>query len=120
MNAQVDSQTDFNPFTPEFVENPYPTYHMMRAMGRLVPLPNTDVLVATHYEDINQILKDKRFGHKMRERMIAGQGEEMANQPAYKSLFNMMLTMDAPEHTRLRGLVFKTFSARRMEAMRPR
>ena len=43
-----------------------------------------------------------------------------SRRPIYRSMSRWMLQLDPPDHGRLRSLVVRAFSARRIEAMRPR
>ena len=66
------------------------------------------------------MLKDKRFGKRYVQRMTNRYGPEIMDNPLYAMMSRWMLTQDPPDHTRLRGLVVKAFTARRVEEMRPR
>lgn len=109
----------FTPLAPDFLANPYPYYHRMRELEPVFFWP-IGTYVATRHADIAWILKDRRFGKLFEERMDRRLGREVwENSSSYRSLGKMMLVQDPPDHTRLRGLVAKAFTARRMEDMRP-
>ena len=76
--------------------------------------------VASRHDDVTSILRDKRFGKDFVGRMTRRQGKEILDEPVYRSMRHWMLQQDPPDHTRLRGLVVKAFTARRVEDMRPR
>jgi cytochrome P450 len=109
----------FNPLDPEFIRDPYPTYHRMREAAPIMYTP-LDLWVATRHEDIVSILKDRRFGKLFRHRTELRYGPEIFEEPAIRGLGNMMLVLDPPDHTRIRGLVAKAFTPRSIEAMRAR
>ena len=117
-NAAPD-EIEFNPLSPEFLKDPYPFYHLLRAQKPIHWFP-LGFWVASRHADINLVLKDKRFGKRYVQRMTGRYGPEIMDNPLYAMMSRWMLTQDPPDHTRLRGLVVKAFTARRVEEMRPR
>ncbi|WP_020661295.1 cytochrome P450 [Amycolatopsis benzoatilytica] len=79
-----------------------------------VQMPHGDVAwLATRYADARLVLGDRRFS-----RALAQESDE-PRMSAYRRPGGI-LGMDPPDHTRLRTLVAKAFTARRVEELRPR
>ncbi len=110
---------DFNLLDPAFIANPYPIYHRLRAMAPVWRSP-IGFNVVTRYDTAAMVLRDRRFGKNYVENITKNYGPQIVNEPAYASMSRTMLVLDPPDHTRLRSLVTKAFTARRVEEMRPR
>jgi len=100
---------------PALRANPYPAYRFLREAAPMWRAPTGHWIVSTH-AGCTQVLRDPLMG---REDPRLKSPEALA-EPAVQRLTRMMLFVDPPVHTRLRGLVSKAFNARRMEALRPR
>jgi cytochrome P450 len=122
MNEQIQPPQGaplFNPWTPEFIADPYPFYHQLRATEPMHLTP-FGFHVASRHADVTTILRDKRFGKDFIGRMTRRHGPQIMEEPVYRSMSHWMLQLDPPDHGRLRGLVVRAFTARRIEDMRPR
>jgi len=110
---------EFNPLDPAFIADPYPFYRRLREAAPVLKTPQGFWLL-TRYDDVALSLRDRRFGKDFEGNMRRRYGEDRMNEPAVASLAKTMLVQDPPDHTRLRGLVTKAFTARRVADMRPR
>ena len=121
MNEHVQAATSvplFNPLAPEFIRNPYPYYERLRTSDPMYLSP-FGMYVASRHAEASLVLRDKRFGKDFVERTIRRYGPKIMEEPVFRSMSHWMLQADPPDHTRLRGLVVKAFTARRVEDMRP-
>ena len=109
----------FNPLSPEFIRDPYPHYDLLRRVDPVHITPHGMYLVSRHAE-VSGVVRDKRFGKDFVERSQRRYGPKIMDEPIFRSMSHWMLQQDPPDHTRLRGLVVKAFTARRVEDMRPR
>ncbi|MEU6017096.1 cytochrome P450 [Streptomyces sp. NPDC047515] len=99
----------------DFTANPYPHYEKLRATGPVHTVRTDDferVWLVVGYDEGRAVLADQRFGKEWQGLVDRPEG----NDP----IFANMLELDAPHHTRLRKLVTREFTARRVEALRPR
>ena len=105
------------PDEARFRQDPYPDYARLRAqhpVQRIAAPGGTPVWLVTGYAEARALLSDarlikdvRRFGHLSDRRL-----------PPWLNLH--MLNLDPPDHTRLRRLVSKVFTVRRVEELRPR
>ncbi|MDA9497839.1 cytochrome P450 [Bradyrhizobium sp. CCBAU 11357] len=121
MNEQVQPAGGplFNPLSPDFIRDPYPHYERLRTLDPIHLTPFGQYVASRHAE-VSLVLRDKRFGKDFVERTTRRYGPEIMKEPVFRSMSYWMLQADPPDHTRLRGLVVKAFTARRVEDMRPR
>ena len=120
-HAQAAATTEplFDPLSPEFIRDPYPHYERLRRTDPVHITPHGMYLASRHAE-VSLVLRDKRFGKDFVERSKRRYGPKIMEEPIFRSMSHWMLQQDPPDHTRLRGLVVKAFTARRVEDMRPR
>ena len=109
----------FNPLDPAFIADPYPFYHRLREAAPVFKTPMGFWLL-TRYDDVVSSLRDRRFGKDFTGSIQRKYGADRMKEPAIANLSHTMLVVDPPDHTRLRGLVTKAFTARRVADMRPR
>ncbi len=98
---------------PEFKANPYPFYARMREQAPVVrlsiALPGQFWLITRH-DDIVAMLKDERISRELLEKLSW-------LPPFVRPVFDNMLGREPPDHGRLRTLVSKAFTPRRIDAL---
>ncbi len=110
----------FNPFSPDFQRNPYPTYSQLRS-EEPIHWSCFSAWILTRYDDVEAILKDGRFqvdDLPLRLEEKSAYIKEGDLYPLAKTIPKWLFFLEAPNHTRLRGLVSKVFSAQNVEIMR--
>jgi len=92
----------FDPFDPEIVANPYPWYAELRREG-IHHDSDRDIWVLSRYPDVWAAARDH-------DHLSSAQGVTYGRMP-----LPMMLSLDPPDHTRLRRLVSRAFTPREIE-----
>ena len=102
---------------PAFVQDPWAFYARAQALGPLVFWEEYDLPCAISHAAVNAILRDRRFGREPLPEAQPPVPEHLA--PFYAVEAHSMLELEPPRHTRLRGLVLRAFTSRRIQAMAP-
>ncbi len=106
-----------SPVNPDFVQDPYPFYHRARAAGPVIFWQDYEMPAAFDHETVSKLFRDRRFGR-------AQPAELVQPVPAHLAAFDAverhsMLDLEPPRHTRLRGLVLRAFTSRRIAGLGP-
>jgi cytochrome P450 len=115
----VSTELDYNPFLPEFRRDPYPFYERMRNAEPVHWNP-PGIWVLTRHEDAVGMLRHPGMSSDFRNSELYLVFREMQGIDPATEREPSMLFRDPPDHTRLRGLVTKAFTAKRIEDLRPR
>jgi cytochrome P450 len=110
----------------EFASDPYPAYAWLREhtpVHRATLPSGVEAWLVTRYADSRQALADQRLSKNPEthaERAAHGKGKVGIPGERSANLMTHLLNIDPPDHTRLRRLVSKAFTPRRVAAFEPR
>jgi cytochrome P450 len=112
----------FDPLAPDFKRDPYPTYERLRAAAPIFYSDERRMWFMSCYEDVAAILRDRRFGRSIEHVVSRAELGIPPRNPAYAPFNKLgehsMFDKEPPHHTRLRALVHKVFTPRRVEDLR--
>jgi cytochrome P450 len=98
---------------PPSLYEPSPEYGKIRPIAQVTMPDGRTAWLVTGHAEVKQVLVDPRFSR------AAASGPD-ALRTGLMTANDSILAMDPPEHTRLRRLVARAFTARRIEDLRPR
>ena len=113
----------FDPTTPEQRENPFDVLALARREQPVFHAPALDLWVVTRHDDVLTVLKDHRTFSSTgalkssSAALPAGVLEVLAD--GYPEM-PYIIELDPPLHDRIRGLVARAFTPRRIDALAPR
>jgi cytochrome P450 len=113
--TEAAEQIYFNPWDPAFRANPYPHYKPLhQGPPRIINLFDPIAMVA-RYQDVTTVLRDhQRFSSKRPRKP-----EDSPDQGPFKGATTMLFS-NPPVHDRLRRLVSRDFTPRRIRDLEPR
>jgi cytochrome P450 len=104
---------ELNPFSWEFHEDPHPTYRWLRDHAPIYRNDAMDFWAISRFQDVMRAFLDWQTYSS-----VGGLVLEKLD-PAHLELTPMMIFMDPPRHDRLRKLVSRVFTPRRVAALEP-
>jgi cytochrome P450 len=115
-----------NPFEPGFFENPYEQYRLVREADPVHFSP-LGVWVLFRYHDCFHLLRNPNTSVDIRTELDLNADDRRERFDQFAELFpdqdpqdsRSLLFVDPPDHTRMRKLVSKVFTPRRVEQLRP-
>jgi len=102
---------------PEILANPYPLFHRLRTEDPVHWDPFLHAWIVTRYSDVLEVLHTFSADRTPAPEQLTAMGLSQLN-PIAQVMVRQMLFLDAPAHTRLRGLASKAFTPARVETLR--
>jgi len=118
MNAsakELAANFDLEKLTPEFYDDPYPTYRALRENEPVKRLPNGTVFL-TRYDDLVTTYKNTKSFSSDKKREFA---PKYGDTPLYEHHTTSLVFNDPPAHTRVRRLIMGALSPRAIAGMEP-
>lgn len=113
--AEPLSTLDFDPYAYETHEDPYPVYRRLRDEDPVHRNERLGFWALSRYQDVMDAFRDSaRFSN----RHGVSLDPDAFHEHAYTNM--SFLAMDPPRQTRMRALVSRGFTPRRVQAMEPR
>ncbi|MCH2076540.1 MAG: cytochrome P450 [Rhodobacteraceae bacterium] len=104
-----------DPTDPDFVQNPYPAYDRARAQAGVVWWEDYGMAAAVSHGAVSAVLKSRNMGRVPLEPVPVA--------PHTRAFYDIeshsMLELEPPRHTRLRSLVLRAFTGRRIRELEP-
>ena len=106
---------DFNPYDPDLHQDPYPVYRRLRDEFPVHHNARLRFWTLSRYADVLDALQSPDL-------FISGKGvmAGMGDVPDTASGVPLLITTDRPRHTKLRALVSRAFTPRRVALLEPR
>ena len=102
---------------PKVLANPYPLFQRLRSEDPVHWDPFLHAWIVTRYTDVMEVLHTFSADRTPSPEQLTGMGLAKLN-PIARVMVRQMLFLDAPAHTRLRGLASKAFTPARVETLR--
>ncbi len=136
--VQAEDLPELNRFDSAFMATAYETYADLREQERVAQVQlgapktqDTEVTgreffgggpawFVTRYDDVIDSLLDSRFSVDLARTIQAPDGERAEAPEELRPISRSIISLDPPDHTRIRKLVQPSFTGRGMEAMRPK
>ncbi len=113
LDSTVVPRLDLDPFSDEFLSDPYPYHERIREAGPVVWLERYELWATGRFEQVHATLRDwETFCSS------AGVGlSDFRKEPPWRPP-SIILEADPPEHTRARAVLTRVLSARAIETLR--
>src|SRR5258707_3412801 len=116
-NESVPTLSLYHLLDPTVLANPYPLFHRLRTEDPVHWDPSLHAWVVTRYKDVVTVLYQHSAERTPTPEQLTAIGLGSLN-PIAEIMVKQMLFLDAPAHTRLRGLASQAFTPQRVEVLR--
>ncbi len=106
-----------SPVAPDFVQNPYPAYDVMREHGPLFHWKHYSFMCSARHGVVSDLLRNRRFASELPADLAAPVPDHLRAFYDFES--RSILAIEPPSHTRIRSLLTRAFTTRRINEMAP-
>ena len=115
-DRELAAAFDLKRLTPEFLDNPYPTYRALREYDPIHLIPDGSYFL-TRYNDLVEVYRDaKTWSSDKKVDFKPNFGDSLL----YEHHTTSLVFNDPPVHTRVRKLMAPTFTPRSLKTLQPR
>lgn len=108
---------------PDFIADPYPVLSALREATPIFYYEPSDQWMVTRFSDVFEVLRDRRLGRSYTHRYTHAELGKPEPDPRWAKFDEherwSLLSLEPPDHTRIRRLVAKVFTPRAVASLRP-
>lgn len=118
---------DYDPFAPEVIADPYPSYLALLEAGPVHWIPARDMWMVVGYDEVSAVLRDPGVYSSQLGYASLGRGKMSYDPSKSSKVFDVdmdtvrqLISTDPPVHTRIRRLLSRAFTPKTIAALEPR